>query len=155
MTTRRQSGFTLIEVLVALAIFGMGASAIWYGFTGVARIHARTTQNQMAFQLARSELELLRIRPKAAIHDSSYTAERLGASFFIERVVFDSSKIVDSLEAVDLDKDGKPIYLRRPLEIVVRVRVKRPGSDIWYDPDIDEREPVVELHLLKPEYLWH
>jgi general secretion pathway protein I len=54
--TRRQGGFTLIEVLAALAILGLSLSAIYQAFIGGMRNEASGRRHAAATMLAESRL---------------------------------------------------------------------------------------------------
>ena len=60
---RRQTGFTLIEVVVAFAIFAMTIGALYESFTGALRREAQAQEREQALLVAQSVLEQLRVRP--------------------------------------------------------------------------------------------
>jgi prepilin-type N-terminal cleavage/methylation domain-containing protein len=99
-----KNGFTVMEVMVAITIFGMVAAAIFQLLMQVDRIRGRAWFVESAVRIAANEAEQLgtRTATDAPIADSSYTVAAGGRQFFVERRVIDVNK--------------SPSFIPRPLE---------------------------------------
>jgi general secretion pathway protein I len=71
-TPPRQSGFTLIEVLVAFAVFALSIGAIYEVFADASRQSARTSVRNRNLLTAQSMLSAQRVRP------APWDAHRMG-----------------------------------------------------------------------------
>jgi general secretion pathway protein I len=60
---RRQSGFTLLEVLVAFAIFALSVGALYESFAGSLRRTLKAEAEERAWLSAQSLLAEIRVRP--------------------------------------------------------------------------------------------
>lgn len=165
-TLRKQAGFTVIEIVVALTVLSIGSAVLWYTVRSSARIERLNRLHHEANSLARSELESLRSVPRAEIRDTSYRAAAGGEEVLVVREVFDSAKVVSTLDEVALDDRMRPQELRKPLEVRVRVlrTVDAEGAalpdplDAAMAAGTEEeggRRPALATLVLKiPEYKW-
>lgn len=172
---RRQGGFTIVELAVALTVLSAGSAVLWYGLRSAARMDRINRAHHAALLLARSDLESLRALQKEDIHDTAYLGQGAGAeSLLVVRRVMDSARIVNSLSDVALDERMSPKELRKPLEVRVRVyrapiaegggfaepsRFEDPSEPSYFGPSADEGEagkprPMATLTLKLPEYKW-
>lgn len=85
-------GFSVLEVMVAVVVFGIAVSSIYRLISYSSRIRGRALFVESATRLASDEAE--RIRSIAArnmpVNDSSYTIDVNGRMFSIERTVEDT-----------------------------------------------------------------
>lgn len=172
---RRQGGFTVVELAVALTVLSAGSAVLWYGVRSAARLDRLNRAHHAALLLARSDLESLRALPKSDIHDTAYLGQGAGAeSLLVVRRVMDSARIVNTLEEVALDDGMSPKELRKPLEVRVRVyrapladgggfaepsRFEDPAEPSYFGPSDEDREggpprPMATLSMKLPEYKW-
>jgi hypothetical protein len=172
---RRQGGFTVVELAVALTVLSAGSAVLWYGLRSSARLDRLNRAHHAALLLARSDLESLRALPKADIHDTAYLGQGAGAeSLLVVRRVMDSARIVNTLREITLDEGMSPKELRKPLEVRVRVyrapladgggfaepsRFEEPSEPSYFGPTDEAGEggpprPMATLTLKLPEYKW-
>ncbi|MBW8887440.1 MAG: prepilin-type N-terminal cleavage/methylation domain-containing protein [Fibrobacteres bacterium] len=172
---RRQGGFTIIELAVALTVLSAGSAVLWYGLRSASRLDRLNRAHHAALLLARSDLESLRALPKTDIHDTAYLGQGAGAeSLLVVRRVMDSARIMNTLGEVTLDEDMSPRELRKPLEVRVRVyraplaegggfaepsRFQEPSEPSYFGPSDDEGpggppHAMATLTLKLPEYKW-
>ena len=117
-----QSGFTVVEIAVALTVLGLGSAVLWYGLRSSARMDKFNRLHHAAVLAARSDLESLRGRPKDDVHDTVYGASGGGSdTLIVSRRVMDSARVVNTFEEIELDEKLSPKELRKPLEVRVRV----------------------------------
>ena len=165
---RRQAGYSLIEIVVAMTVLAVGASILWYSVRSSARLEKLNRLHHEGILLARSDLESLRSVPRQEIKDTSYRiAGPGGDELMLVREVFDSAKIVSTLAEVALDDRMSPVELRKPLEVRVRVFMAMPGEEgdfpepmqDWNageeDPQVGKRRTLASLIIKIPEYRWH
>jgi len=82
-------GFTLVEVLVAIAIFSisaLGIQALHLGMVGATNLNS---QYASALELAQAELEDLRALPYSEVTSRASTATVVGTEFTISSMVSD------------------------------------------------------------------
>lgn len=163
----RQAGYTLIEIIVALSVLSIGSAVLWYTLRSSARLERMNRLHHEANLLARSELEALRARPPGGIADTAYeVASPSGAKLAVERMVFDSAKVMATLEEITLDGMMRPEELKKPLEVRVRVYLDLaedgsaiPDAGLAWDGvplgSVPEGRRVLASLVLKiPEYRW-
>ncbi len=112
-------GYTIIEVIIAMFIFGCITSSIFTMIMNTDRLRGRALYDERVARLAADEAE--RLRNCAAlggeIGDSSYETTAGGSTFFVERDVMEPTEIII------------PRYPRMPQAIELRVsEMKREGS---------------------------
>ncbi len=80
--SKRQRGFTLLEVLVAVTITGAGLAMAWAGIAGALRLMERSTQHEAARVLAQGKMdEVLATRLNQVADDTGelqYAGQRYG-----------------------------------------------------------------------------
>lgn len=172
---KRASGYTVIEIVVAITVLAAGSAVLWYGVRSAAQIDRLNAMHHAAVLLARSDLESLRGAAKEAIHDTVYLGRGAGAdSLILVRTVMDSARIVNTLDELVLDERLSPKELRKPLEVRVRVYTDGKVDAATFDPDSflrrlesredgmyaeeeDEAAPraLASLILMLPEYKWY
>ena len=173
---RRERGFTVVEIVMALTVLSAGSAVLWYGLRSSAKMDRLNRLHHAAALVARSDLESLRSVPKEDIHDTLYLSSGgSGESLLVVRRVMDSARIVNTLEEVVLDDKLAPKEAKKPLE--VRVKVYRlplreegeaPDPSMLRDPedDRDEAPPdedggdgkprnLATFVLKLPEYKWY
>lgn len=84
-----RAGYTVIEVIVAVFIFGLISASIFNLIANTERIRGRAVFVSAATRLAASEAERLRsiAAGNAELEDSSYTDDISGRTFKVERNV--------------------------------------------------------------------
>jgi len=172
---RRQGGFSIVELAVALTVLSAGSAVLWYALRSASRLDRLNRAHHAALLLARSDLESLRALPKTDIHDTAYLGQGAGAeSLLVVRRVMDSARIVNTLREVTLDEGMSPKELRKPLEVRVRVyrapladgggfaepsRFEEPSEPSYFGPSDEEGaggppHPMATLTMKLPEYKW-
>lgn len=164
-------GYTVIELAVAMTVLSAGSAVLWYGLKSSSRLDRMNRLHHSALMAARSEMELLRLRPKESIHDTTYALTGLdGESMVLVRQVFDSTRIMASLDDIVLDEKLSPQELRKPLEVKVQVLLQEKkdsdqnsftysnSSQLGFDDaeELDQNgRSLVTLILKIPEYRWY
>lgn len=172
---RRQRGFTVVELAVALTVLSAGSAVLWYGLRSASRLDRLNRAHHAALLLARSDLESLRALPKEDVHDTAYLGQGAGAeSLLVVRRVMDSARIVNTEREVTLDEHMSPKELRKPLEVRVRVyraplangggfadasHFEEPAEPSYFGPADEDGaagrpRPLATLTLKLPEYRW-
>lgn len=115
--TRPALGFTLIEVLVALVILGIGISAVLIAYSGSMRLMRESSAYQSAVLLARSKLDETWVDPGIDISDSTEDSqeERYNGVLYAYRITV---RPVPILEEALAEKITLPVELQ---EILVEV----------------------------------
>jgi type IV pilus modification protein PilV len=81
-SSRGQSGFTVIEILVALAIFTVAILGVAVSATTVIQANQRSFHNTLATNLAQDKIEELRANPATVTNGSdSVTPDNLNLVF--------------------------------------------------------------------------
>jgi hypothetical protein len=164
---RSQIGNSIIELAVAMTVLAAGSAVLWYGLRSSARLDKMNRLHHIALYAARSDMESLRLLPKASVHDTEYALILPGGDpMRLVRQVFDSSDMVNSLEEISLDEKLSPVELRKPLEVKVSVLLKSisgsesswEGLKPWGEPSADlepSERALVTLLMKLPEYRWY
>lgn len=130
----RNRGFTLIEVVVALAILGVGLTVIIELFSGGLRLARASMEYTKAVNYARTKMEEITV--KSAVQEGTGEGESDDKSFRWQVVV----KKVDLL-SIDKSIDYKP-----PIELY-QVKI-----DVFWISGAKERSTSLEsLKAIKPE----
>src|SRR6185436_13395960 len=79
---RRASGFTLLEIAVALAVLGIGVVTTLHIFSGSLRLQDRAARQSRAVLHARATMDALLFQPEIADH----TEERTTADGFVTHI---------------------------------------------------------------------
>jgi prepilin-type N-terminal cleavage/methylation domain-containing protein len=80
---RRDAGFTLLEIALALAILGTGVVTCLQIFSGSLRLQDRASRQSRAVLHARATMDALLFQPEIADH----TEERTTADGFVTRIL--------------------------------------------------------------------
>jgi len=101
-------GFTVLEVVIALFIFGLISTALFRLIGQTERIRGRALYVENATLLAADEAERLRntAAQLAQFEDSSYTAERDGRTFYVNRKI-----IEDDEDRFTINKRLEPVHV--------------------------------------------
>ncbi len=127
-------GFTLIEVVVALAILGVGLTVIIELFSGGLRLARASMEYTMAVNYARTKMEEIAVKP--VVEEGTEEGESNDKAFRWQVGV----KKVDLL-SIDKSVDYKP-----PIELF-KVKI-----DIFWKSGSKERSMSIEsLKAIKPE----
>ena len=130
----RNRGFTLIEVVVALAILGVGLTVIIELFSGGLRLARASMEYTKAVNYARTKMEEIAV--KSAVQEGTGEGESDDKSFRWQVVM----KKVDLL-SIDKSMDYKP-----PIELY-QVKI-----DVFWKSGSKERSTSLEsLKAIKPE----
>ena len=117
-----QRGFTILEMAVAMTVLIIGGGTVWYSLQSASKIDKLNRIHQAALRMAQSDLESLRGVQRANIRDSAYRSPGPGGEeLLVVREVFDSVRIVSTLQEITLDDKFTPLELKKPLEVRVRV----------------------------------
>lgn len=163
-----QCGYTLLEVLAAAAILVTGAGVLWHEVQVADEARLLGDAQRLALLGARTELDRIRLVPKFELHDTLYRLEPAAPVLFLHREVFDSASMLETLPEVDLDAKGSPVYLRRPLEVRVRVFAPPRGEEVPASLPTDPRSArilagewtgagwkrLAAFSFLIPDYQW-
>jgi general secretion pathway protein I len=132
--TRFDKGFTLIEVVVALAILGVGLTVIIELFSGGLRLGRASMEYTKAVNYARMKMEEMAVKP--AVEEGTQEGESDDKTFRWQIGV----KKVDLL-SIDKSIDYKP-----PVELF-QVKI-----DVFWKSGSKEKSTSVEsLRAIKPE----
>ena len=132
--TRDGKGFTLIEVVVALAILGVGLTVIIELFSGGLRLARASMEYTKAVNYARMKMEEMTVKP--AVQEGTEEGESEDKTFRWQVRV----KKVDLL-SIDKSVDYKP-----PVELF-QVKI-----DVFWKSGSKERSASIEsLKAIKPE----
>ena len=80
---RRASGFTLLEIAVALAVLGIGVVTTLHVFSGSLRLQDRAARQSRAVLHARATMDALLFQPEITDH----TEERTTADGFVTHIL--------------------------------------------------------------------
>lgn len=150
-SSQANGGFSIIELAVAMVIFSLGTAILWYGIRSSSRVDHLNQLHHKALAAAESELESIRLVPKKQIHDTDYFLPLAGKeSLQLFRIVFDSTKMVNTLSEIVLDEKLAPKELHKPLEVQVLVKMNSPLDD-----NPANKRTLVSLLLKIPEYQWY
>lgn len=91
--TFNESGFTVLEVVIALFIFGLVSSALFNLMGHSSRIRGRALYVENATRLAADESERLKniSAQNSVFEDSSYTVEHGGREYKVERTIINEN----------------------------------------------------------------
>jgi general secretion pathway protein I len=130
----RKRGFTLIEVVVALAILGVGLTVIIELFSGGLRLARASMEYTKAVNYARTKMEEIAVKP--AVEEGTQEGESDDKAFRWQVAV----KKVDLL-SIDKSMDYRP-----PIELF-QVKI-----DVFWKSGSKERSTSFEsLKAIKPE----
>lgn len=120
---RQAEGFTVLEVVIAIFIFGLVSTALFNLMIQTDRIRGRALYLENCSRLAASEAERLRsiAAENAPVEDSMYTTTAGKIMFTVQRKI--------------LDNDVSPDYLahaRKPVAVEIRIAEER--SPPFYEP---------------------
>lgn len=87
MQRRNQQGFTLIEVMVALLLLGVGVGSLMAAFSGSERLMEQSRDAAVATELARSKLNEVLLHQEESDADTA-TEERYNGKVFGYRIEF-------------------------------------------------------------------
>ncbi len=160
-----QRGLTVLELAVAMTILTAGSAVLWYGLRSSLKLDKLNRMHHTALFAARSDLETVRMLAKENVHDTDYTISGPGGeSLRLVRQVFDSVRIVNSMQEIALDEKLAPVELRKPLEVKVQVilnsasTIIESGPKAWFDfgsPSNPDGRILLTLILKLPEYQWY
>jgi type IV pilus modification protein PilV len=102
MKRRRAAGFTLLEIMVSLAILGIGVVATMQIFGGSLRLQDRASRETRAVLYARALMDELLIRPEIKNHTEE---KETTAEGFKARVEVRSAGASEGIEDKVLDLD--------------------------------------------------
>lgn len=116
MRVRQQHGFTLIEVLVAIVILGIGISSVLIAYSGSMKSMREASAYQSAILLAHSKLDETWVDPRLDIKDADDSQEeRYNGILYGYKITV---RPVPLLEKTLVDKVKMPVELN---EIFVQV----------------------------------
>ncbi len=98
MTGRAARGFTLLEVMVALAILGVGIVTCLQIFSGTLRLQDRASRESRAVLAARAAMDALIYAPEITDHSE----ERTSAEGFRTRLIVRHAGAEDGVDTHDL-----------------------------------------------------
>ena len=78
---RRMRGFTLLEVMVAMALIGIGFSAVFLAMSGTTRLSSARVVHEAAATLARAKLDEVLIAPDYALSEEAQEDRFAGQLF--------------------------------------------------------------------------
>ncbi|MDK2122872.1 type IV pilus modification PilV family protein [Parachitinimonas caeni] len=91
---RNSQGFTLIEVLVALVVLGIGVASVLTAYSGSMRMMKRSADYETAVLLARSKLDEATAVPDAELDDDG-AEERYNGTLFAYRISWTPIPLLD------------------------------------------------------------
>lgn len=107
VSLRKQSGFTLLEVLVAMTLIGIGFSAAFVAISGTRRLSEKSLAHESARILARAKLDEILSSKVNALTDDSKEDRYAGQLYGYQIKV----RPVDLLLPDGLNKNALPFVL--------------------------------------------
>jgi type IV pilus modification protein PilV len=101
-SSRLQGGFTLIEILVAMAILGIAILAIAAGATSVIRANQTSYFNTIATNLAQDKLEELKANPATMASGGPVTEPPIDGVTFTRNWTVTADTPVGGLSQIDV-----------------------------------------------------
>ena len=111
---RRASGFTLLEIAVALAVLGIGVVTTLHIFSGSLRLQDRAARQSRAVLHARATMDALLFQPEIQDH----TEERTTADGFVTRILVRHAEPLEGAPELG-DADELPEVTLRYLQVDV------------------------------------
>jgi general secretion pathway protein I len=119
MKRRHQTGFTLIEVVIAFAIFALCAGALYEVFASSARRTAQSRDREIAWLTAQSVLSELRARP------APWKPRQTGQS---------AAGVSWRVDVAPVENEGIQPHEWQAVRVTVRARAQRvKGSDVMLE----------------------
>lgn len=125
---REARGFTLLEIIVALAIAALGIAAVAKATGSAATVAAETRERMVAVWVAGnrlSELKMTRAWPEPGSHDVTRTMG--GRTWYLDQIVSETG--VESIRRVEVVVYTDPELSRREFSVA--------GAITRFDPDAD------------------
>lgn len=146
-------GFTLLESLVATLILTLGMSYVWYTFRSSVQLEVKYRDQGLAYSVATSELEALRILPKHLVQDTSYEIKVSEEKYFkVVRQVFDSTDMEEFLYETNIPTTQYLKWHQKPLEVRIQIYT---GKESDFDIEEIESGPTTSITTLLPDYIWY
>ena len=112
---RRASGFTLLEIAVALSILGIGVVTCLQIFSGSLRLQDRATRQSRAVLHARATMDALLFQPEITDHSE----ERTTADGFVTHILVRHAQPSEGAPEPD-DEEEAPETTLRYVQVDVR-----------------------------------
>lgn len=135
-------GFTLLEIIVALAIAALGIAAVAKATGSAATVAAETRERMVAVWVAGnrlSELKMTRAWPAPGRHDVTRTMG--GRTWYLDQVVSETD--VESIRRVEIVVYTDPELSRREFSVTGAITRFEPEADLPADPaggDLDDAD---------------
>ncbi len=149
---RRQSAFTLIEIIVTIIVIGISATALMSVFTNMIRGSADPVIQQQAATIAEAYLEEIMLRA----FDDPQVAESGGAEAGETRPGYDDVQDYNSLGTTQVrDQNNNPVATLSDYQVTVTVSPALLNSVNTMQIDVSVNHPVtgtITLSAFRADY---
>jgi len=149
---RRQSAFTLVEIIVTIIVIGIAATALLSVFSSMIRGSADPGIQQQATTIAEAYLEEIMLRA----YDDPQVAESGGAEVGETRPTYDDVQDYNSLSTTQVrDQNNNPIAALSDYQVTVNVNGALLNSVNAMQIDVSVTHPatgVITLSAFRTDY---
>jgi MSHA pilin protein MshD len=149
---RRQSAFTLVEIIVTIIVIGIAATALLSVFSNMIRGSADPVIQQQATTIAEAYLEEIMLRA----YDDPQVAESGGAEVGETRPTYDDVQDYNSLGTTQVrDQNNNPIAALSDYQVTVNVNGALLNSVNAMQIDVSVTHPatgVITLSAFRTDY---
>ncbi len=158
----KQSGFTLLEILVGFSILLAGSTALWWGLQRSQNMEQRVLWKEIMHEAFVSQAERYQGRSSEFLHDTTYSIPLVGEHKIQIRVtLLDSTRKQNLFDSLMMNDSKRKAWFARPVEVQMEAWVLPSSNSEWIEDNAmsgegsEEAEtPKVQLFLTVPDYQW-